>query len=86
MMYQFNLGFVCVMNVSTWRHIAIAISRKHLSEKGFKRDYDDPVQQKADHQAGHSSLIAGNVYARLMSAAPGHVQSAQIAYRDVSRR
>lgn len=83
---QFDVGLACPMNVSTWRHIAIAISRKCLSEKGFKRDYDDHTQQKADHQAGHSSLIAGNVYGRLISAAPGHVQSAQIAYRDISRK
>jgi hypothetical protein len=83
---QFSLGLACPMNVSTWRHIAIAISRKCLSEKGFKRDYDDHIQQKADHQAGHSSLIAGNIYGRLINAAPGHVQSAQIAYRDISRK
>ena len=83
---EFRQGLGCSMNVNTWRHIAIAVSRKHLSDKGFKRDYDDQIQVKADHQAGHSSLIAGNVYGRLISAAPGHVQSAQIAYRDISRK
>lgn len=74
------------MNVSTWRHIAIAMSRRLLSDKGFERDYDDHIQQKADYQAGHSSLIAGNIYGRLLGAAPGHVQAAQIAYRDISRK
>jgi hypothetical protein len=83
---EFGTGMYCSMNVSSWRHIAIAISRKHMSEKGFKRDYDDHTQRKADHQAGHSSLIAGNVYGRLISLAPGYVQSAQVAYRDVSRK
>lgn len=76
----------CSMNVSKWRHIAIAISRKHLSGKGFKRDYDDSIQVVADEQAGHSSLVAGNIYGRLRDAAPGHVQAAQAQYRDISLR
>ena len=83
---QFRQELCCPMNISIWRHIAIAMSRRLLSESGFKRDYDDHIQQKADHQAGHSSLIVGNVYGRLMSATLGHVQSAQVAYRDISRK
>jgi hypothetical protein len=76
----------CEMNVSKWRHVAIAISRKHLSGNGFKRDYDNTIQLAADEQAGHSSLVAGNVYGRLLDAAPGFVQAAQAQYRDISLR
>jgi hypothetical protein len=51
------------LGIPTYRHLAIAISRQHLSCDGFKRDYG--VDKKlADEQATHGTWIAGTVYAR----------------------
>lgn len=51
------------LNIMVYRHIAIAISRQHLTSGGFKRDYG--IDKKlADEQATHGSWIAGTVYAR----------------------
>ncbi|EDN06551.1 predicted protein [Histoplasma mississippiense (nom. inval.)] len=49
--------FQTKLNVITWRHAAIAISRMHLSCGGFKREYeaDDAA---VDQQAGHGSWAA----------------------------
>ena len=72
------------MNVSKWRYVAIVISRKHLSGNGFKRDYDNMIQLAADEQAEHSLLVAGNVYSRLLDAAPNFIQAAQAQYQNIS--
>jgi hypothetical protein len=72
------------MNITVWRHVAVATSRRHLKSGQFKRDYD-VVENYADNQTAHTSLIAGNVYARLLEDAPGHVASARQQYRIVSR-
>jgi hypothetical protein len=72
------------LNILTYRHVAIAISRQHLSCGGFKRDYG--VDKKlADEQATHGSWIAGTVYARGLQEAPGHVKMRSMEYRVVSR-
>ena len=83
---EFEIHLNCSVNVATWRHIAIAMSRRHISGKSFKRDYDNSLQITADEQAGHTPLIAGNIYGRLISAAPGYVQAAQAQYRVISLR
>jgi len=36
-------------------------------------------------QTGHTALVAGNVYARGIEEAPGHVASARTEYRALSR-
>jgi hypothetical protein len=72
------------LGILTYRHLAIAISRQHLSCGGFKRDYG--VDKKiADEQATHGSWIAGTVYARGLQEAPGHVKARSSEYRAVSR-
>ncbi|KAJ5557941.1 hypothetical protein N7513_003527 [Penicillium frequentans] len=71
------------LNVLSWRHAAIGISRVHLKCGGFKRDYgaDDPV---VDEQAAHGSWVAGTVYARGLQEAPGVIESKRMRYRAIS--
>ncbi|KAF9882574.1 hypothetical protein FE257_006756 [Aspergillus nanangensis] len=72
------------LNIMSYRHAAIAISRVHLKCGGFKRDYgtdDAPF----DRQASHGSWIAGTVYARGLQEAPGHIEARRRQYRAVSR-
>jgi hypothetical protein len=72
------------LGILTYRHLAIAISRQHLSCGGFKRDYG--VDKKlADEQATHGTWIAGTVYARGLQEAPGHVKARSLEYQAVSR-
>lgn len=72
------------LNIITYRHITIAISRQHLKCGGFKRDYGMD-KKLADEQATHGSWIAGIVYARGLQEAPGHVKARRIEYRATSR-
>lgn len=51
------------MSIVVWRHLAIAISRKHLACGGFKRDYDID-ETTFDNQSCHSTRTAGSIYAR----------------------
>jgi hypothetical protein len=81
---EFRTHLSTVMNITIWRHTAIAVSRQHLRHGQFKRDYD-VVETYSDNQTAHTSLMAGNVYARLLGEAPGHVASARRQYRIVSR-
>ncbi|OOO04500.1 hypothetical protein AFCA_000004 [Aspergillus flavus] len=73
------------MNITSYRHAAIAISRVHLQCGGFKRDYgaDDTT---VDHQASHGSWVAGTVYARGLQEAPGHIEARRRQYRTISRK
>jgi hypothetical protein len=72
------------MNILSYRHAAIAISRVHLKCGGFKRDYgtDDAV---FNEQASHGSWTAGTVYARGLQEAAGHVEARRRRYRAISR-
>lgn len=73
-------------NINIWRHAAIAISRKHLGGAKFKRDYSsEPAPTWVAEQTGHTAYVAGNVYARGIEEAPGHVASARAQYRALSR-
>jgi hypothetical protein len=73
------------LNIPTYRHIAIAISRQHLKCGGFKRDYEPLGGGIAEQQAAHEPLFAGAVYARGVEEAPGHVKAKRLQYRLVSR-
>lgn len=72
------------LNVLSFRHAAIGISRMHLACGGFKRDYaaDDQV---VDQQAAHGSWVAGTVYARGLQEAPGVIESRRTRFRAISR-
>lgn len=72
------------LNILTYRRLAIAISRQHLSCGGFKRDYGID-KRLADEQATHGSWVAGTMYARGLEEAPGHVKMRSMEYRAVSR-
>lgn len=72
------------MTIPVYRHVAIAISRRHLNGGGFKRDYDigDRV---GDLQTTHTSWTAGRLYARGLEEVPGHVEARRAGFRAVSR-
>lgn len=81
---QTSNRFNTVLNVTTYRHLSIAISRTHLNCGGFKKDYG--LEECAnDQQSAHSSWTAGTIYARGLEEAAGHVQSRRAEYRAVSR-
>lgn len=78
-------AFKTALNISTYRHLAIAISRRHLDGGGFKRDYD--VEENAsDQQTAHTTWTAGRLYARGLEEAPGYVEARRAGFRAVSRR
>jgi hypothetical protein len=61
-----------------WRHAAIVISRRHLRQVKFSKDYGIKTRQTwNDVQAGHLSHLASTVYARRIEEAPGHVALAR---------
>jgi hypothetical protein len=77
---QFNVP----LTIPIYRHVAIAISRRHLSQGGFKRDYDIG-ESSSDQQTAHTSWTAGRLYARGLEEAPGHVEARRAGFRAVSR-
>jgi hypothetical protein len=78
-------AFGVPFNIPIYRHLAIAISRKHLASGGFKRDYGLEDTKFADTQATHSPWTAGSIYARGIKEAPGHVEARRSEYRKVSQ-
>jgi hypothetical protein len=77
-------AFKAPMTIPIYRHVAIAVSRRHLNGGGFKRDYDigDRV---GDLQTTHTSWTAGRLYARGLEEVPGHVEARRAGFRAVSR-
>lgn len=74
------------VNIQSWRHVAIAISRRHLQQAKFKRDFIEAVTWAwNDEMAAHTTKLAGLAYARGIDEAPGHVASARSEYRRISR-
>lgn len=71
------------MCIPSYRHLAIAISRKHLRCGGFKRDYG-LEDTKFDTQSAHSTWTAGSIYARGLDEAAGHVEGRKTVYRSIS--
>ena len=72
------------MNITIWRHVVVAASRRHLKSGQFKRDYDI-VQNHANYQTVYTSLVAGDVYSRFLEEAPGHIASARQQYQTVAQ-
>jgi hypothetical protein len=72
------------MNITYYRHVAIAISRVYLKSGGFKRDYGIE-EKKSNDQASHTTWIAGAIYARGLEEAPGFIEARRSEYRIVSR-
>ena len=72
------------LNITYYRHVAIAISRVYLKSGGFKRDYG--IEEKTSNdQASHTTWIAGSIYARGLEEAPGAIEARRAEYRMVSR-
>jgi hypothetical protein len=82
---EFELELGLPIGLSVYRHLAIAISRKHLPCGGFKRDYG-LEDTNLDTQSSHSSWTAGSVYARGLQEAAGHVDMRNSEYRSISRQ
>jgi hypothetical protein len=83
---EFKIRLNTEANIQIWRHTAIAISRRHLKQAKFNKDYDIGTGMTwNDAQACHLADLAGCIYARGIEEAPGHVASARAEYRQVSR-
>jgi superfamily II DNA helicase RecQ len=52
------------MNVRAWRHIQIAISRKHLRGYGALFSMDESEDDPYDLQSGHTTAVANMIYGR----------------------
>jgi hypothetical protein len=75
-------------NIQIWRHAAIAISRRHLRQAKFRKDFDIGARPAAtwnDAQACHAADLAASIYARGIEEAPGQVAAARAEYRQISR-
>jgi hypothetical protein len=87
---EFQQGMSATINVMTWRHVVVAVSRRHLKEGyKFKRNFNSATEKEGskaiDMQAAHTSQIAGMVYRRGIHEAPGWIQSIRSEYRAISR-
>jgi hypothetical protein len=76
--------FGVAINISVYRHLAVAISPKHLKCGGFKRDYG-LEECGMDRQGSHTSWTAGTTYARGLEEAAGHVEARKSEYRRISQ-
>ncbi|KDN64750.1 hypothetical protein CSUB01_11123 [Colletotrichum sublineola] len=83
------------LNVSMWRHIAIAIANRYLNE-AFGRpgeggpdedeEADDINDSVWDLQAGHSTRLAGLIYSRLLMQFGSGSAAKQQQFRRVSQQ
>lgn len=83
---EFSTHLGTKVNIQIWRHAAIAISRRHLKQAKFNKDFEIGKEMTwNDAQACHMADLAGSIYARGVEEAPGHVASARAEYRQISR-
>ncbi|KFY31540.1 hypothetical protein V493_01012 [Pseudogymnoascus sp. VKM F-4281 (FW-2241)] len=82
---EFKIHLNTLAKIQVWRHAVIAITRRHIKQGKFKKDYDlGQTPTWADKQSCHTTPVAGAVYARGIEEAPGHVASARAEYRQIS--
>lgn len=83
------------LNISVWRHVAIAICNRYLGSKytrnaggdGVEYEDEDGIDDEAsDLQAGHGSHVAGMVYARELQQGLGGTAMARERFREVSSK
>ena len=80
-----ELGKDSTLMVSSWRHIAIAISREFLPRgEYFDRAADQETLTAIDRQAGHHGLTAATIYGRLIAEGYGQVRQFRERYRRIS--
>src|SRR5436309_3473959 len=77
------------LNISLYRHIAIAIADRYMKKAAFEpddqdKDEKDEHDEVIDEQSGHGSATAGTIYARWIQEAPGHVQQKRQKFRQTS--
>lgn len=77
-------AFGVAFTIPIYRHLAIAVSRKHLECGGFKRDYG-LEDTRFNTQASHTTRTAGAIYARGFDEAPGQIEVRRAEYRKVSQ-
>ena len=85
----------CKLNISIWRHVAIAISnrylgskyRRNIGEDGTEYEDEDGIDDEAsDLQAGHGSHVAGMIYARELQQGLSGTALAREKFREVSTK
>ncbi|KAF9882533.1 hypothetical protein FE257_007680, partial [Aspergillus nanangensis] len=81
---EFHRHLKIDISLADYRHVASALSRRHLRVRGFQREYEIPVHP-ADIQATHTSWTSSMMYARPQNEAPGHLEARRWEYRVVSR-
>jgi RecQ family ATP-dependent DNA helicase len=83
------------INISAWRHIAIAIANRHLNKafgqdnvdgEGGEEDEDGIEDSAWDLQAGHGTHVAGMVYARELQQGVFSTAPRRERFRAVSRQ
>jgi superfamily II DNA helicase RecQ len=82
------------INISTWRQLAIAISRKYCQENPFQEgsaeeegeEEEDEEDNPWDLQTGHSSHIGGMIYARLLEEGDSSVASQREKFHAISQQ
>ncbi|MGI4794563.1 MAG: helicase-related protein [Janthinobacterium lividum] len=82
----------CKVNISSYRHIVIAISRRFLPKsvqfvdlEDSSDDKDDEVTSALDAQATHSSYVAQLVYGREANVIAGSLSNRYEQFRTVSK-
>ncbi len=78
------------LGISSWRHIAIGIGRRYLRANfGDSADDGEEVGEEDDdawdRQAGHSTEVAGMLYARWLMEAPLETQGRRQQFRTISQ-
>lgn len=82
-----ELGQDSRLTVSSWRHIAIAVSREFLPKgECFNRVADKETMSIIDQQAGHSDLTAATTYGRLVEEGHGQIRQFRERYRRITRK
>jgi hypothetical protein len=82
------------INISTWRQLAIAISRKYCQENPFEEGTAEEEGEEDAHiednpwdlQTGHSSHIGGMIYARLLEEGDSSVASQRAKFHAISQQ
>ena len=81
------------LNISAWRHIAIAIANRFLKERfgdeigdEYNEDDDDADDSIYDLQTGHGTRIAGMIYARELEQGAFGTAARRDKFRMVSRQ
>lgn len=71
------------LNIRTYRHIAVAMARKHISPNDFK-GHATEEDNEWDLQVVHKTASVGAIYAPGLTNAPGFVQSRRESFRRIS--